>query len=79
VGNWKLVRRLGQGGMGVVYLAERIDGQFKQDAALKLVRHGVDTKQVIARFDVERQALSVSTCSFRSAKGSSTLARSRPI
>jgi eukaryotic-like serine/threonine-protein kinase len=57
VGNWRLVRRLGQGGMGVVYLAERIGGEFRQNVALKLIKHGMDTKEVIARFEAERQAL----------------------
>ena len=57
VGNWRLVRRLGQGGMGVVYLAERIGGEFRQTVALKLIKHGMDTKEVIVRFEAERQAL----------------------
>src|SRR6187402_3124245 len=39
VGPYRLVRRLGEGGMGVVFLAERIDDQFRQQVAIKLVRH----------------------------------------
>ena len=57
VGHWRLVRRLGQGGMGVVYLAERTGGEFSQNAAMKLIRHGMDSKEVLARFETERQAL----------------------
>jgi len=59
VGHWRLVRRLGQGGMGVVFLAERIGGDLRQNAALKLIKRGMDTKQVIARFETERQAMAL--------------------
>jgi len=57
VGHWRLARRLGQGGMGIVYLAERTGGEFSQNAAMKLIRHGMDSKEVLARFETERQAL----------------------
>jgi len=57
VGHWRLMRRLGQGGMGIVYLAQRMGGEFSQNAALKLIRHGMDSKEVLARFETERQAL----------------------
>ena len=57
VGPWRLVRRLGEGGMGVVWLAERADGQFRQRAALKLIKRGMDSEAVLARFLRERQIL----------------------
>ena len=47
----------GAGGMGVVYLAERVNSDFKQRVALKIIKRGMDTGQVLARFDHERQAL----------------------
>ncbi len=57
VGPWRLVRELGRGGMGVVYLAERADGQYEQQSALKLIKRGLDTEEVVARFRRERQIL----------------------
>jgi hypothetical protein len=54
---WRAVRRLGAGGMGVVYLAERDDGAFRQQAALKLLRHGLDRPELVERFREERQIL----------------------
>ena len=57
VGPYRLVRRLGVGGMGEVYLAERADGQFDQQVALKLVRSGLTSEQILARFRSERQIL----------------------
>ncbi len=57
IGAYRLVEELGRGGMGVVYLAERVDGQFEQKVALKLVKRGLDTDEVLARFRRERQIL----------------------
>lgn len=57
VGRYRIVRELGRGGMAVVYLAERADGQFEQQVALKLLKRGVDTDEVVGRFDQERQIL----------------------
>lgn len=57
IGCWRVQRELGRGGMGVVMLAERIDGQFEQRAALKLIRRGMDSEAVLARFLRERQIL----------------------
>ena len=57
VGPWRLLHELGRGGMGVVYLAERADGQFEQRAALKLIKRGMDSDAVLARFLRERQIL----------------------
>lgn len=56
-GAWRLLRVLGEGGMGTVYLAERVDGGFAQQAALKLVRSGLDQADVVARLRSERQIL----------------------
>ena len=56
-GPYQLERRLGQGGMGVVYLARRIDGQFDQRVALKLIKRGMDTEAIVRRFLAERQIL----------------------
>jgi serine/threonine-protein kinase len=57
VGAWRLVREAGRGGMGAVYLAERADGGFEQRAAVKLIRRGLDTDEILARFRRERQIL----------------------
>jgi len=57
VGPWRLVGKLGTGGMGVVWLAERADGQFEQRAALKLIKRGMDSDAVLKRFLRERQIL----------------------
>lgn len=59
VGRYRIVRELGRGGMAVVYLAERADGQFEQQVALKLLKRGVDTDEVVGRFDQERQILAL--------------------
>jgi tetratricopeptide (TPR) repeat protein len=57
VGSYRLVRELGRGGMGAVYLAERADGQFEQRVALKLLRRGTDSQDAQWRFLAERQIL----------------------
>jgi serine/threonine protein kinase/tetratricopeptide (TPR) repeat protein len=57
VGAYRLVRELGRGGMGAVYLAERDDGAFTQRVAIKLIKRGMDTDQVLRRFHAERQIL----------------------
>jgi serine/threonine protein kinase len=59
VGRYRIVRELGRGGMAVVYLAERADGQFEQQVALKLLKRGLDTDDLVARFDQERQILAM--------------------
>lgn len=56
-GPYRLVRELGRGGMGTVWLAERSDGEFQQRVALKLVKRGMDTDEVLRRFRYERQIL----------------------
>ncbi len=57
IGPWRVVREIGRGGMGVVYLAERADGQFEQRVALKLIKRGLDTDEIVGRFERERQIL----------------------
>ncbi len=58
IDRYKLVRILGEGGMGVVYLAEQ-EEPIRRKVALKIVKLGMDTRQVIARFEAERQALAL--------------------
>ncbi len=57
LGAWRVVREIGRGGMGTVYLAERDDGQFEQRAAIKVIKRGMDTDAVLRRFYAERQIL----------------------
>jgi len=57
-GKYKLLEELGSGGMGVVYLAEQVE-PVKRRVALKIIKLGMDTRQVVARFETERQALAV--------------------
>jgi serine/threonine-protein kinase len=57
IGPYRIVRELGRGGMAVVYLAARADGGFDQEVALKLMKRGIDTDEVLTRFRQERQIL----------------------
>jgi eukaryotic-like serine/threonine-protein kinase len=57
VGAWRVLRELGRGGMGAVYLAARVEGGFEQLGALKLIRAGVATDDFLRRFAQERQIL----------------------
>ncbi|HVK14736.1 MAG TPA: serine/threonine-protein kinase, partial [Gemmataceae bacterium] len=57
-GRYTLLEVIGQGGMGSVYLAEQTE-PVKRRVALKLIRAGMDSRQVLARFDAERQALAL--------------------
>ena len=57
IGPYRLVRELGHGGMGAVYLAERDDGHYRQRVAVKLIRPGASTPGLVQRFHAERQIL----------------------
>ena len=59
IGPYKLRHRLGEGGMGEVYLAEQ-ERPVKRRVALKIIRAGLDSRQVIARFEQERQVPALS-------------------
>jgi tetratricopeptide (TPR) repeat protein len=58
VGRWRIERRIARGGLATVYSARRDDGEFEQKAAFKVLRRGLDTDDVVARFRAERQILS---------------------
>jgi eukaryotic-like serine/threonine-protein kinase len=57
IGVYRIVREVGHGGMGAVYLAARADGAFDKNVALKVVRRGLDTDEILQRFRHERQTL----------------------
>lgn len=58
IGRFKLLQRIGDGGFGVVYMAAQT-APIKRNVAVKIIKPGMDTKEVIARFEAERQALAV--------------------
>jgi len=58
IGPYKLLEQIGEGGMGIVYMAEQTR-PVRRKVALKIIKPGMDTKQVIARFEAERQALAL--------------------
>ena len=57
IGPYRIVRLIGSGGMGMVYLAERADGEFSQQVALKIIRRGMNSEEILRRFKAERQIL----------------------
>ncbi len=59
VGRYRIVREIGRGGMAVVYLAERADGQFRQQVALKVLSGSLAVGEIARRFDQERQILAL--------------------
>jgi Tol biopolymer transport system component len=58
IGRYKLLEKVGEGGMAVVYMAEQTE-PIRRKVALKIIKLGMDTRQVIARFEAERQALAL--------------------
>ncbi len=57
LGNYKIEREIGRGGMGAVYQAIRADGEFRRKVAIKIVKRGMDTDFILRRFRNERQIL----------------------
>src|ERR1700731_1375787 len=55
IGRYKLLQQIGEGGYGTVFMAEQAE-PVRRRVALKVIKLGMDTKQVLARFDAERQA-----------------------
>jgi serine/threonine protein kinase len=58
IGRYKILEKIGEGGFGAVYVAEQRE-PVKRRVALKIIKLGMDTKQVVARFEAERQALAL--------------------
>ncbi|MEW6160760.1 MAG: protein kinase, partial [Verrucomicrobiota bacterium] len=58
IGPYKLLQKIGEGGMGVVYMAQQ-EHPIQRKVALKIIKVGMDTRQVVARFEAERQALAM--------------------
>src|SRR5262249_24482455 len=58
IGPYKLLERIGEGGFGVVFMAEQ-QRPVRRKVALKVLKPGIDTRQVVARFEAERQALAL--------------------
>src|SRR5687768_8599071 len=58
IGRYKLMEQIGEGGCGIVYVAEQ-EEPVRRRVALKVIKLGMDTKQVVARFEAERQALAM--------------------
>lgn len=57
LGPWKIFEELGRGGMGTVYLARRDDRRFEQEVAVKVVKRGMDTREILRRFRREQHLL----------------------
>ena len=57
LGAYEIIREIGRGGMGAVYLARRADEAFEKEVAIKLLKRGTDTDEVLRRFQAERQIL----------------------
>src|SRR6516225_4290399 len=58
IGPYKLMKQIGEGGMGLVFVAEQ-QHPVRRKVAVKVIKPGMDTRQVVARFEAERQALAI--------------------
>src|SRR5678815_5404955 len=58
IGRYKILQQIGEGGCGVVYMAEQSE-PVRRRVALKVIKLGMDTRSVVARFEAERQALAM--------------------
>src|SRR5262245_61639336 len=58
IGRYRLLETIGEGGFGIVFLAEQLE-PVRRKVALKIIKPGMDTRQVVARFEAERQALAL--------------------
>ena len=58
IGRYKLLEKIGEGGMAAVYMAQQVQ-PLQRRVALKIIKLGMDTEQVIARFEAEKQALAI--------------------
>jgi len=61
IGRYKLLQQIGEGGCGVVFMAEQEEPVRRPCRAIKVIKPGMDTNSVIARFEAERQALALMT------------------
>jgi serine/threonine-protein kinase len=59
LGPWRIVSEIGRGGMGAVYLAERADSTYEKKVAIKLLKRGMDTEELVRRFRSERRILAL--------------------
>ena len=57
IDRYRIIREIGRGGMGAVYLAERADAEYEKQVAIKLIKRGMDTDAVLRHFRNERQIL----------------------
>ena len=57
VGPYQFVSRIGRGGMGAVWLATRFDREYRKQVAIKMVKRGMDSQEILRRFRTERQVL----------------------
>jgi serine/threonine protein kinase len=62
-GSYKLLEQIGEGGMGTVWMAEQTE-PIQRQVAVKVVKEGMDSRQVLARFEAERQALALQRSGF---------------
>ncbi|MCP3906256.1 MAG: protein kinase [Planctomycetes bacterium] len=57
IGEYRIIREISRGGMGIVYLGEHVDERFRRHVAVKVLKRGMDTEDIVRRFELERQLL----------------------